>query len=115
MGKNTYNSIGKKLDNRINIVLSNDIIRNCITIEKIDGIKEKYKKNNIFIIGGESVYKQFLNDCEYLYITKIYESFKCNKYFPDYENNFELINESIIKEYNNIKYQFCIYKKIYKY
>lgn len=111
MGKNTHKSIGKLLDNRINIILSHNVMKNCITVSDLNGVINKYKNNNIFIIGGSSVYKQFINECKYLYITKIYKSFNCDTFFPKYENNFNLVSESDIKTFKDIKYQFCIYEK----
>ena len=111
MGKNTHNSIGKKLDNRINIIMTHNPIHNCISINNIDSVLEKYNNNNIYIIGGESIYKQFLDRCKFLYITKIFKDFKCDTFFPEYLSKYDLINESSVKIHNRIHYQFCVYKK----
>ena len=111
MGKNTYNAIGKTLNNRINIIISHNPIENCITTDNIDDTLEKYNNNNIYIIGGESIYKQFLKYCETLFITKILKTYKCDTFFPDYLDKYHIISESDVKIYNNISYVFCVYKK----
>lgn len=110
MGKNTYYSINKKLYNRINIILSHNTIKNNITVTSLEDIIKKYKKENIFIIGGASIYNQYINQCKFLYITKIKKDFKCDTFFTNYKNNFTKVYKSEEKIYNNIKYNFTIYK-----
>lgn len=119
MGRETFESLPGKnpLKDRVNIVLSRDrsfkddrlII--CNSIE--DTLKElqKYENSKVFIIGGETIYKQFLPYCDELYITKIQNEYKADRFFPnvDIMSNWELIKESEIKEYNNVRYVFSTY------
>lgn len=119
MGRETFESLPGKnpLKDRINIVLSRDrsfkddrlII--CNSIE--DTLKElqKYENSKVFIIGGETIYKQFLLYCDELYITKIQNEYKADRFFPnvDMMSNWELIKESEVKEYNNVRYVFSTY------
>ena len=119
MGRETFESLPGKnpLKDRVNIVLSRDrsfkddrlII--CNSIE--DTLKElqKYENSKVFIIGGETIYKQFLPYCDELYITKIQNEYKADRFFPnvDIMSDWELIKESEVKEYNNVRYVFSTY------
>ncbi len=125
VGLDTYMSFPKKpLPNRKNIVLSKNRLgiidktsENIVAFNNIEAVLE-YAKNNkdekIFICGGESVYKQFLEYASKLYITFIDEEFEADTYFP--KVNFEKWNleeEINPKEIENskFKYVFKIYTK----
>ena len=76
MGRKTYESIGKALPNRVNIVISNtttfdDVITVNSFNEALDEAS-KYSKE-IFVIGGATLYEQVLNDADKLYLTWVYE------------------------------------------
>ena len=112
MGENTYNSIGKPLPNRNNIVLSYDKkeIKDVIVINNYKDIFNLNEKE-IFIIGGESIYKLFLPYADNLYLTEIEKEEKnADTYFPKFDKNH--YKKEIIKEVNEeIKYSFVLYKK----
>lgn len=87
MGKNTYYSLPKRpLPKRINIILTDkpgEQIDDCVmtySIEDVISICDTDKEN--FIIGGGSVYRQFLPIAQTLYITKVHESFEADIFFP---------------------------------
>jgi len=92
MGKSTFISLPKgPLPSRTNIVISdnkNDKFEGCIMAYSIEEAISKCddKKEN-FVIGGGMIYKQFLPYANKLYLTKIYQSFEGDTYFP--EINFE--------------------------
>ena len=111
MGYNTYKSIGKALPNRTNIVLTKkDIILDdvfiCNNYKDILSINE-----DIFIIGGESIYKLFLPYADNLYLTEIDKEVDADTFFPKFNKN--LYDKEIIKEnsFNNLKYKFVVYKR----
>lgn len=124
MGYKTYLSLplnNKPLKNRINIVLTTQKIKsnneNLLYFNDILSILiylENNKKaiNNVWIIGGETIYKQFLDlhIISNIYITKIYQqSFNCSTFFPsNYLKYFTLKDSYIDEEYN--KYSFSINK-----
>lgn len=92
MGRKTYESIGKTLPNRVNIVLSRDMESNedfytFDSIEKaIEWSKENYPQKEIFIIGGASVYDKALKDdiVDKLYMTKIKQTVEdADAFFPE--------------------------------
>lgn len=121
MGRETFESLPGKnpLNNRVNIVLSrnnsfkDDRLIICKSIEETFKELEKYNNDEIFIIGGETIYKQFLPYCDELYITKIKNEYKADRFFPnvDIMENWELVEESEVKEYKDIKYIFSRYLK----
>lgn len=116
MGYNTYLSLPKKLPGRKYIVLSfrdldldPDIDIYHSKEELFEAIKDC--DDEIFIIGGASMYKQFLDDCEKLYLTEIDAESEADVYFPTFDkNNYEgqLVAE---KEDNGIKYKHMIYRR----
>jgi len=78
MGRKTFESLPKKLDRRINIVLSKsnlEQVYDCISYNNIDDVLENYyfKENapDLYVIGGESIYQQFLPYTETMYLTEI--------------------------------------------
>lgn len=117
MGRNTFESIGSKpLKNRKNIVISSKPIYfdNVISlnIESVyNYIRENRSKENIFIIGGSRLYNEFINMCDKLYITQVYQEFKVDTYFKIDKTNFKCIYKSGIKKYNEIEYEFQIYQR----
>jgi dihydrofolate reductase len=85
MGRNTWNSIGKPLDGRINIILTQDAKFNfpgCITVNSVKQVLLLYSEQEIFVIGGANVFEQFLPYSEYIYLTRIDHSFEGDTYFP---------------------------------
>ena len=89
MGKNTYESIGRPLPNRLNIVLSDDHnykIEGCVVAnsleEALDYVKEA---EEVMIIGGALVYKQFLPVAKRMYLTRVYHDFEGDVYFPEFD------------------------------
>jgi dihydrofolate reductase len=126
MGRNTYFSLTKPLQNRLNIVLTknpqmyldemkkynnviftdNDNI-NLLSIkrEKYPFLQENYK---IFIIGGKQIYEKFISKCKYIWITQLKKDYSCDLFINyDYSNDFqkEIIDENeefIIYKYTNL-------------
>jgi len=117
MGRNTWNSLPyKPLPNRKNIVLSknkNLIIEGVEILNSIETIFEKkYTENEIFIIGGEKVYRQFLEYADKIYITKVFQSFDADTWFPKIDENIWYNNEKsniFYDEKSNLNYQYFNY------
>lgn len=96
MGRKTYESIGKHLPDRYNIVLTRNPFRQKKGVHFIPDLKEaieeakkrEQEKNpespEIFIIGGAQVYQQALPLVNKLYLTVVKGNFKGDAYFPDY-------------------------------
>ena len=119
MGRKTLESFpnGKPLKNRENVVLTKSNIKEDVTIfDSIEDVLNYVKnKENVFVVGGGSIYKQLLPYCEKAYVTKIKKDFNADTFFPNLDEliDWEMIESSDIKEWENIQYQFTIYKHIY--
>lgn len=121
MGRKTLESLpgSKPLSLRENIVITRDInysIENCIIFNDIlTAVEEivKIKDKDVFIIGGESIYKQFLPFVTECYVTKIDKEFDADTYFPNLEDlDWKLVEKSEKQFYNNIGYTWCKYVRI---
>jgi dihydrofolate reductase len=115
MGKTTFESIGFALPNRHNIVLAKEkdyIAKNCEICNNLKGLVDKYTNSNeeIFVIGGASIYKQFLPYANKLYLTLVNDSPRADTFFPDYDD-FKEENVGDEKKENSIKYRFAIFTK----
>lgn len=122
MGQKTYESLPiRPLKNRKNIIISNDYdvsYEDCIMAYSISEAIEKSKywsdEGEVFVIGGGSIYRQFLEFTNKLYITRIDAQIEGDTYFPDIE---ESIWEKTFSEYhekddkNQYNYTFEIYRR----
>jgi dihydrofolate reductase len=91
MGAKTFESIGKVLPNRKNIILSYDKsykAEGCVIVTSIEqALKEVKEDEEVMIAGGASVYKQFLPLANRLYLTFIHHDFEGDAYFPEFDIN----------------------------
>ncbi len=112
MGQATYESIGFALPQRINIILSLDNnykAQDCFVFNSLNKALEFAKEKEseeIFFIGGASVYKQALEFADKLYLTLISKVFPADTYFPDYSKFKKVIKEEGPFQENNIEYKF---------
>ncbi|MCK9480870.1 MAG: dihydrofolate reductase [Bacteroidia bacterium] len=87
MGRKTFDSIGKALPGRLNVVISKTP-QNYPNVEWADSIDNALsiasKENSkVFILGGESIFKALLPSADILYLTKVYHSFDADVFFPE--------------------------------
>ncbi len=116
MGRKTFDSIGKILDSRKNIIISNNKslkIDNAIVVNSFDNAINACDPNlDIFIIGGSKIYEIALSKSEYLLLTLINKEFKGDTYFPKFDKSeWKLIKEE--KKYddeNNFSYSYLTYQ-----
>ena len=91
MGRKTYDSIGRPLPNRRNIVISRNsktLITGCEVLTSIDEVLSTTKdEDEVMIIGGASLCEQLLPQVSRLYITKIEGEFDGDVYFPEYDES----------------------------
>lgn len=118
MGRNTFESIGKPLPQRINIVLTRDENfkpEGCLVFNSIQHLLKSVSiDEEMFIIGGSNVYQQFLPIADYLYVTEIDHEFEGDTYFPEYDlNEWKLIRvtKGIVNDRNKYKHKFKVYKR----
>ena len=118
MGRKTLESFpnGMPLKNRTNIVLTgnqNYQVKDAVIIhsehELMDELK-KYNTDDIYVIGGESVYRMMLPYCDTVYVTKIDRAFQADTFFPNLDemDEWEMTEES--EEQTCFDLEFCFTK-----
>ena len=119
MGKKTYESLPlRPLKNRTNIVISDnpdDRFEGCITVYSInEALQYCNEKEESYIIGGGSVYRQFLPHADKLYLTVVEKDFDADTFFPELDlTQWKLLEREDHgpDEENDFSYSFRIYKK----
>lgn len=113
MGRKTFESIGKPLPNRKNIVLTRQRVEiDCVeVVSSITDIKDI--KEDIFIIGGGEIYKLFLDVADRIYATEIDCEIEADTWFPEIGNNWKIIKseKNNLDDKNQFNYNFVIYEK----
>ena len=116
MGRKTYDSIGRPLPGRENIVITRS---KGITIEGctvIHDVKDLLKRDDeeLFVIGGAEIFKEILPFADRLYATEIREVFEADTFFPEYNLfEWELIESTpgMKDEKNPYNYEFLVYQR----
>jgi len=119
MGKNTFLSLPvRPLKNRRNIVITDnpsDNFEGCITVFSVDeAIKYCRADEESFVIGGASIYRQFLPYADRLYITRVKKSFDADTFFPEIvEDEWEEVSREIPPPdpVNDFRYEFIVLKR----
>ena len=108
MGSKTYESIGRELPNRANIVLS--LKNKCsYSVEDILAYNEHFPEEEIFVIGGEQIYKQFLPYTDKIYLTRVRGDFGADRFFYFDEDMYELTYRSGVQHENGYEFEFLEY------
>lgn len=121
MGRKTLESFpnGLPLKNRINVVLTHDKsyrVPGAVMVHSIEALTEELKKypdKDIYVIGGEMIYRQLLDLCDTAHITKIDYVFDADAYFPnlDHMPEWEITADSEEQTYFDLEYYFYKYEK----
>lgn len=121
MGKKTLESFpgGQPLKQRLNVVITSDRnynVKNAVVVhsieEAIEAVKD-YKTEDIYVIGGASIYKQMLPLCDVAHVTKIDYNYKADTHFPNLDEmeDWKLTGESEEQTYYDLTYTFCKYER----
>lgn len=132
MGKNTYNSIKKPLVNRDNLILSStliidevfdnkNIVKSFSKVERIEDFVKLKNYDEVWIIGGSTIYDLFLNSYsndgllkpKNLYITYIDEDFECDTFFPNIDTDFYKFISQETHNTNGKEYDYTILDRVY--
>ncbi len=121
MGRKTLESLpgGRPLPGRTNIVLSKrrdycaDGAQIVHSLEECMGELARFAPADIFVIGGECVYRAFLPYAKVIYITKIHAAYEADTHFPDLtrEAGWALVQESEAQTYGDLHFSFQRYEK----
>ncbi len=123
MGRKTLESFpgGRPLKNRDNIVITSDTAFSREGVFVVHSIEEAAalaeeragKDKEIFVIGGESIYRQMLGLVDTALVTRMNKSYDADTYFPnlDESDEWELVNKGEEMEYEDGTFRFCTYIK----
>ena len=111
--------LSQPLDRRVNIILSKNPdlrVRHAQVVHSVEELLEvcrAYDSNDIYIIGGASVYSQLLPYCDTAHITKIDYAYEADAFFPnlDEDPEWEITADSYEMTYFDIAYQFVKYER----
>jgi dihydrofolate reductase len=118
MGRKTYESVGKPLPKRRNIIITrqNITIEGCEVVGSIEAAIELCKtEDEVFIVGGAEIYKQAMHLTDRIYLTIVHKSFDADSFFPEIDLTEwqEVAREDHEPdEKNSLPYSFITYEKI---
>ena len=118
MGRKTLESFpnGLPLKNRVNIVLTTDHsyqVKDAVIVHSKEELEEELKKYNsedIYVIGGEKIYAQLLDECDVAHITKINYSYDADAYFPNLDEKPEWVITGDSEEQTYFDLEFFFYR-----
>lgn len=120
MGRKTLESFpnGLPLKNRINIVLTRDEhyqVSDAIIVHSMEELRRelrKYNSEDIYVIGGDSIYRQLLPYCSIAHVTRINHAFEADAYFPDLDEmpQWRVAGDSEEQTYFDLEYVFMLYQ-----
>ena len=121
MGRKTLESFpsGRPLKNRTNIVLTKNkdyAVKDAVIVHSEEELKEelkKYKEEEIFVIGGESVYRMLLPLCSAVYVTRIEQEFEADTFFPnlDEKKEWKMTEEGEEQTCFDLEFRFTKYEQ----
>ena len=121
MGRKTLESFpgGLPLKRRTNIVLTKDVnyqVKDAVLVHSVEELLEelkKYDSENVYVIGGDSVYRQLLPYCDIAHVTKIDYAYEADSYFPNLDENpqWEVTASSEEQTYFDLEYTFVKYQR----
>ena len=122
MGRKTLESFpnGLPLKNRTNIVLTHDknyTVKDAIVLHSLEELREelkKYPSEDIYVIGGETIYRQLLDECDVAHITKIEFAYDADVYFPNLDElpEWKITADSEEQTYFDLEYFFYKYERV---
>lgn len=122
MGRKTLESFpgGQPLKKRTNIVLTKDRqyqAGDAVIVHSMDELLEKlknYPQDDIFVIGGESIYRSLLPWCTKAYVTKTDHAYDADTWFPDLDQDpeWKMTKTSDEQTYFDLEYYFTVYERV---
>jgi dihydrofolate reductase len=118
MGRKTFESIGKPLPKRTNIIVSrnpNYKIEGCIVVPSLEAaIEVSASEAEVFIIGGGELYRQAMPLAKKLYLTRVHKVFEGDTFFPKIDlKDWKILSREGVKsdEKSGIEYEFVNFEK----
>jgi len=99
MGRKTYESLGRPLPNRRNLVVTRakDLGEGVEIVRDLEAFRPEDYPCDVWVIGGGEIYRQMLGKCEELYLSVIPRMVEGDAFFPEFEDMFELV-ETVLKK-----------------
>jgi dihydrofolate reductase len=124
MGRRTLESLpgGKALKNRANVVLTTDKAYKAEGAEIVHSVEELLDRlkaansDDVYVIGGESVYRQLLPYCRVAYVTRFLRAAKADRHMPDFDrlDGWRKAESSETNEENGLRFRFDTYVRLDK-
>ncbi len=117
MGRKTFESIGKPLPNRTNIVVTQSptfVAEGCTVCRTIPEAIEKAQElgeQELFVVGGGKIYEETIGMADRLYITQVHRNYDGDAKFPDYSAFKKVISREEHEEPDGLKYEFLTLEK----
>lgn len=116
MGRNTFESIGRPLPKRRNIVVSRQDDLKIDGADVVNSLEEAVRlaeefHEEVMIIGGEQIFRSILPKADRLYITLIHKEFEGDTFFPAYGDGWKLTSESERFDSDGIPYSYLIFDR----
>jgi dihydrofolate reductase len=117
MGRKTYESIGKPLPQRTNVVITRNegfTAEGCIVVHSVEEAAAQFAGEELFVIGGAEIFRLFMPVVDRLYITLIEHEFEADTFFPDFDiEEWTLVSseDGVTDEKNPYTYTFLVYEK----
>lgn len=90
MGRKTFDSIGKPLPNRRNIIITRQKKLNIEGVEVVNSLNDALAlcegETEVFVIGGAEIYKQAIAVSHRIYLTRVHQEFEADAFFPEIDN-----------------------------
>lgn len=117
MGRKTFDSVGKPLPNRRNIIITKNPAFEVAGCEVVTSLEAALALCNSadenFIVGGEQIYRQALPLTDRVYLTRIDHAFEGDRHFPELDNTWKLVSETegIADEKNVYPHRYQTFEK----
>nr|AIA10686.1 dihydrofolate reductase [uncultured bacterium] len=117
MGRKTYESLGRPLKDRTNVILSRSLDEapeGCILVKSIPEALSMFADEPLMVIGGADIYAQTLEVADRLQLTEIGQPFEGDVYFPEFDRSeWTLVSrvEGVQDDKNLLPHAFCIYER----
>lgn len=123
LGRKTLQTFpqGMPLKNRTNIILSRDknfTVKDAVVVHSVEALLEElkqYPSEDVYVVGGESIYRQLLPYCDTAHVTKIDHEYEADTYFPnlDADPEWVITADSDEQTYFDLAYTFLKYERIH--
>jgi len=117
MGRKTFDSLGKPLRDRTNVILSRSLPEapeGCFMVRSPEEALERFEGQELVVIGGEEVYRLMLPFADRILLTEIDRAYEGDAYFPTLDRSeWRLVSRTpgIRDERNDVDYAFCVYER----